>query len=121
MSSPARGSRTSSRVDHDTPSRRSTRGTPAQGSQTPTRDEDLSRTPRNQRTPAKRRATPGNSDGVEGTPMRWGAPRNGHDGSSDVPATSPAPNIIPTSPARKKNYQSIFISTVFMLLLNNKI
>lgn len=98
MSSPARGSRTPRR-DPDTPSRRSTRRTPSRVG-----DEDPPRTP-SQRTPAKRKATPSKSDGVDGTPMRWGTGRqNGHgDPSSDIPATSPAPNVIPTSPAARKN------------------
>lgn len=98
MSSPAKGSRTPRR-EVGTPTRRSTRQTPSRGSQTPSRDEDPSRTPR--RTPAKRALA---NDGLDGTPMRLGAPRqNGHhEGSSEIPATSPAPHIIPTSPAARK-------------------
>lgn len=103
MSSPARGSRTPRR-EPDTPSRRSSRRTPS-GAQTPGRDEDPSSTPtRSHRTPAKRKQTPNKSDGVDGTPMRWGAPRN--EEGSDIPATSPAQHIIPTSPAARK-FESI--------------
>lgn len=98
MSSPARGSRTPRR-ETNTPSRRSTRQTPSRGSQTPSREENGSRTPR--RTPAKRSLV---QDGVDGTPMKLGPSRqNGHqDGSSEIPATSPAPHIIPTSPGARK-------------------
>lgn len=104
MSSPARGSRTPRRTNPDTPTRRSTRRTPGGGSQTPTRDEDPSRTPRGHRTPSKNKRT-ANSD-TEGTPMRWEAPRDRQDGS-DLPATSPAPHIIPTSPAARKYFFKI--------------
>lgn len=101
MSSPPRGSRTPRRTVPSTPSRRtnpstprrSARQTPSRGAQTPRRDDDGSRTP----------TRPTNQDGMDATPMRWGAPRPNEaeevGPSSEVPVTSPAPGIIPTSPA----------------------
>lgn len=137
MSSPARGSRTP-RKETGTPTRSSSRRTPTNGSQTPSRDEDPSRTPRRETdTPTRRssrrtpthgsqtpsrdddpprtpRRTPGKSrlptDGLDGTPMRLGAPRQigNQDASSDLPATSPAHVIIPTSPAARESYSFLF-------------
>lgn len=62
----------------ETPSRRSTRGTPA-------------------------KSTSSKLD--EGTPMKWGRNRNEGAGSAqDIPATSPVHALAPTSPAAGINY-----------------
>lgn len=99
MSSP-RGSRTPRRDEPETP-RRSGRGatTPARDvPETPPARGTPRRGRNSQATPAK--STTSNNDEIS-TPMRQGPPMSVN-GGSDVPPTSPAPSMVPTSPAAGK-------------------